>query len=392
MFGFSMRRGFGAALTFILLNFVCTAPSLAGNPSAFITGSVTQDKKPVADATVTAAGNNRTLRTKTDAGGHFRFPPLTLGSYLLSASHGQAAGEARVDLTIGGAVITIPLGLKEIAAVNVRSASTVHGSGGDVVLNSTALTEMPYNNSFSDMMVQLPGAARGANGVVHMNGDHGVIDFQLDGVMLPEELNRDIGGEINLNDVSYVSLIEGAYPAQYGLKFGSVFNISTRAGTGPAGFDGNASYGSYGTVNSTLGFHSPLAGGGGYDIAFSGMTTNRGLDPPDFDSPHNEASSVNQFARFTLPSGGDNYTNVTFIHSTATFQIPNDVDFGEPANTDDNENQEDVFFSAQFHHAIGNVGSWSFGPAFKSSNIQDFGDAPGDFAYGEAINLTPPPY
>jgi TonB dependent receptor/Carboxypeptidase regulatory-like domain len=388
-----LRRCLGAALISIALTLLWTAPSLASNPSAFVTGTVTQDGKPVSGAVVTAAGNNRTLSTKTDSSGRFRFPPLTLGSYLLSASYGNATGEAHVDLTIGGAAIRIPLStLKEIGGVTVRSASTIHGSGGDVVLNGTTLAEMPYNNSFSEMMVQMPGAARGANGVVHMNGDHGVIDFQLDGVMLPEELNRDIGGEIDLNDVSYINLIEGAYPAQYGLKFGSVYNISTRAGTGPAGFDGNASYGSYGTVNSTIGFHSPLAGGGGYDIAFSGMQTSRGLDPPDFDSPHNDASSANQFARFTLPSGGDNYTNVTFIHSTATFQIPNDVAFGEPADTDDNENQEDVFLSVQFHHAIGDVGAWNFGPAFKTSNIQDFGDAPGDWAYGEALNVTPPPF
>ena len=97
---------------------------------------------------------------------------------------------------------------------------------------------MPFNNSFSEMEIQMPGAVRGANGVVHMNGDHGVINYMIDGVPLPQELNRDIGGEINLNDLSLVDLIEGAYPAQYGLKFGSVFNMATQAGTGPAGFDG----------------------------------------------------------------------------------------------------------------------------------------------------------
>ena len=81
----------------------------------------------------------------------------------------------------------------------------------------------------------MPGAVRGANGVVHINGDHGVINYMLDGVALPQELNRDIGGEINLNDLSFIDLIEGAYPAQYGLRFGSVFNMATRSGTGPPG-------------------------------------------------------------------------------------------------------------------------------------------------------------
>ena len=389
---YPFRRCAGAAIAVALLLLGCTLPALAINASAFLSGTVTQDGKPVAGAQITASGNNRTFTTATDKQGRFQFPPFAVGTYNVEAKRGTAHGSVRVDLGTSGAVVTIPIGLKEIGAVVVTSSNTVRGSGSDVVVNHTSLTEMPYNNSFSEMQIQLPSAARGANGVVHFNGDHGVINYQLDGVALPQELNRDIGGEINLNDLSFVDFIAGAYPAQYGLRFGAVFNMATRAGTGPAGFDGNASYGSYGTTNTTIGYHSPLAGGGGYDIALSGMSTTRGLDPPDFNSPHNNASSVNQFARFTLPGGKDNYTNVTLIHSYGTFQIPNDVQFGEPASTDDNENQEDTFLAVQFHHAIGDVGSFNFGPAFKSSQIQDFGDPNNDFIYGENLNVTPPPF
>ena len=148
------------------------------------------------------------------------------------------------------------------AVVSQSQSLTVHGSGSDVVLNGTALTRLPFDNSFTQMETQMPGAAQGADGVVHINGDHGVINYMLDGVPLPQELNRDIGSEINLNDLSFVDLIEGAYPAQYGLKFGAVFNMSTRAGTGPPGFDGYASYGSYTDAQSTIGYHAPLEGGG----------------------------------------------------------------------------------------------------------------------------------
>ena len=389
---YPLRRRAGAAITTVFLLLCCTSPAFATNTSAFLSGTVTQNGKAVAGAQVTATGNNRTYQTATNMQGRFQFPPFSVGTYSVEAKFGDAHGSARVDLGTGGVVVTIPIGLKEIGAVVVTSANTVRGSGSDVVLNHASLTEMPYDNSFSEMQIQLPGAARGANGVVHFNGDHGVINYQIDGVALPQELNRDIGGEINLNDLSFVDFIAGAYPAQYGLKFGAVFNMSTRAGTGTAGFDGNASYGSYGTVNTTIGYHSPLAGGGGYDVALSGMQTSRGLDPPDFDSPHNDASSVNQFARFTLPGGTNNYTNVTFIHSYGTFQIPNDVQFGEPATTDDNEDQEDTFLAVQFHHAIGDTGSFNFGPAFKSSQIQDFGDPNNDFIYGETLNVTPPPF
>lgn len=386
-------RRIAAALTTALLILLSTAPSRAVNASAFLSGTVMENGRPVAHVAVTASGNNLTARTTTDNKGHFQFPPLALGTYVVEAKSGTTQGSVRVDLGSSGGTVSIVLGtLKEIGSVVATATNTLRGSGSDVVLNSTDLTQMPYNNSFSEMEIQMPGAARGANGVVHMNGDHGVINYMIDGVALPQELNRDIGGEINLNDLSFVDLIEGAYPAQYGMRFGSVLNMATRAGTGPAGFDGNFSYGSYGDTESTIGYHAPLAGGGGFDVAFSGMQTTRGLDPPDFNSPHNDASSVNQFARFTLPAGGNNFTNITLINSHSTFQIPNDVQFGEPADTDDNETQQDTFISVQFHHAIGDTGAFTFGPAFKSSRIQDFGDPNNDFIYGESLNETPPPY
>lgn len=388
-------RGLSSALIAIALAFGSALPAYAGNASAFIIGTVTTHGVPAARVTVTATGNNLTVTTATDARGHFSFPPLALGSYDVEAHDGDFHGFVRVDLGSGGATITITLQrLAEIghAAVSESPSLTIHGSGSDVILNSAALTHLPFNNSFTEMETQMPGAAQGADGVVHVNGDHGVINYMIDGVALPQELNRDIGSEININNLSFIDLIEGAYPAQYGLKFGAVFNMSSLAGIGPAGFDGYASFGSYTTGASTIGYHSPLPGGGGYDVALSGTTTTRGLDPPDFNSPHNDASSFGQFARFTLPAGGNNFTNITFFNSHDTFAIPNDIAYGEPGDTDDNEMQADTYLAAQFHHTIGNTGVFSYGPAINESRIQDFGDPANDWTYGESLNLTPPPF
>jgi hypothetical protein len=387
-----LRRRAGVALLSIALSFACATPSYAVNASAFLTGTVTNKGLPAANVEVTASGNNLSVKATTDGKGRFSFPPLALGTYDLEAKYDDLRGGARVDLGSGGATVAIVLGpLREIGHAAVSRSQVTRGSGSDVVLNGTDLTQLPFNNSFSEMEIQMPGAVRGANGVVHINGDHGIINYMIDGVALPQELNRDIGGEINLNDLSFVDLVEGAYPAQYGLRFGSVFNMSTRAGTGPVGFDGYASFGSYTDAQTTLGYHAPIAGGG-YSLAFSGDQSTRGLDPPNFGSPHNSASSVSQFARFTLPGGENNFTNITFINSNSTFQIPTDVDNGEPASTDDSETQADTFLAVQFHHPIGSTGVISFGPAYKASKIQDFGDPTNDFTYGEALNVEAPPY
>jgi len=390
----SLRFVHAACIIFSFL-LICSARAEAVNAGAFLSGTVTDAGVPAANVQVTATGNSRTVTTRTDAKGNFSFPPLALGSYDVSAVSGDLRGRVRVDLGNGGAVVSLLLAPpSEIghAAVSQAQSEIVHGSGTDVVLNSVALTQLPFNNNFSEMEIQMPGAVRGANGVVHINGDHGVINYMIDGVPLPQELNRDIGSEINLSDLSFVDLVEGAYPAQYGMRFGSVFNMSTKAGTGPPGFDGYVDAGSYTALQSSLGYHAPLPDGGGFDLALTGEQTTRGLDPPNFGSPHNNASSVGQFARFTLPGAGGSFTNITFINSSSSFQIPNDVDHGQPATTDDNETQADTFLAVQFHHAIGDTGVVTFGPAYKASRIADFGDPQNDFTYGEALNVEPPPY
>ncbi|MBC5800312.1 MAG: TonB-dependent receptor [Candidatus Eremiobacteraeota bacterium] len=355
---------------------------------ASLTGTVTDDGRPVSHATVTASGSNLIAHTTTDAQGRFSFPSLGFGTYTVSATANGLRGELRVDLSSGGATITLALGLKVIGKVAVARSAPVRGAGTDVVLNNTVLTRSPSSDSFPETLIQLPGAVRGANGVVHINGDHGVIDYLIDGVPLPQALNREIGSEIDPNDVSFVDAIEGAYPAQYGLRFGSVLNITTRSGTGSPGLDGNARFGSYTDLDETLGYHAPLAGAGGISLAFRDQQSSRGTDPPNFGSPHNNSSDTNQFARVTLPRGANDFTDITAIHSFRTIQIPNDTGNGEPASTDDNEKQEDTFLNVQFRHALGQSGALSFGPALKVSRVRDFGDPANDFTFGEALNAA----
>jgi outer membrane receptor protein involved in Fe transport len=388
-----MRRIFHAALTATALVSATIEPCLATSASAFLAGTVTSGGSPVAHVEVTAGGNNATFKTMTDAKGHFSFPPLALGTYDVEARSGDLRGLLRVDLGSDGAIVTIALQrLKQIGQVVVARSLPIRGSGTDVTLNNTDLTRLPYNNSFPEMLIQLPGAVRGANGVVHLNGDHGVINYQINGVALPQGLNRDIGSEIDLNDISYVDVIEGAYPAQYGLKFGSVLNLTTKSGVGAAGFDNNTTVGSYNEFNSTLDYHAPIPGGGGYVVSAGGWQTTRGLDPPDFQSPHNNASDVNEYAGIAIPAGGNNFTNLTLVHNYATYQIPNDIIYGEPASTDDNETQEDTFLSLQFRHALGDTGGITYGPALKISHIADYGDLVNDWTYGEALNVEPGPF
>jgi hypothetical protein len=375
------------ALAFILV--LGNATWALADAGAVLSGTVTAANQPVPGAAVTATGSNLTLRARTDARGIFTITAVPIGTYDVSVTAPQGSGALRVDVTSAGANVSFALSqLKEIGRTSVTARPPVRGSGTDLSLNAEALARSPSAGSLPNLLIQLPGAARGANGVVHINGDHGDINYVVDGVPVPQELNRIVGSELDPNDIAFVEALQGAYPAQYGERFASVLNINTRSGSGPPGLIGDLNIGSYGTVDSTIGYHTNL-GKGTLVTALRNQRGNRGLDPPNFDSPHNSFSNSNQFLRYTLPTG-PNFLNVTLSRSYQTYQIPNDVAGGQPAKTDNNEIQDDLFAALQFRHPIGDHGSFSFGPSYKRSRIRDFGDPSNDFTFGEAQNPGAP--
>lgn len=343
-----------------------SAPAGAGTGSAYLSGTIVASGAAVPGVVVTASGNSFTATTTTDASGKFAFASLPIGLYVINAKGTAGSAMTRVDLSGSGATVDLDIGLKEIGSTRVVRSSPVRGSGTDVTLNSTYLQRSPASGSFPEFLIQLPGAVRGANGVVHLNGDHGVVNYFVDGVPIPQALNRQLGSEIDPSDISFVDVIEGAFPAQYGLRFGSTLNISTRAGTGPAGLTGEVRGGAYNSIDQSLGYHAPLGNGGGVSFAVRDQRATRGLDPPNIDSPHNDYSNTNQFLRVVAPRGHNNFTDLTLIHSYRSYQIPNDVLGRQPASSDLNEKQEDTFLNLQFRQSLGDSGSLSFGPALKS--------------------------
>jgi hypothetical protein len=381
-------RSTAAALAFAS---ALALPIASAAASAYLTGSVLFNGKPVANATVTATGNNVAQSTHTNPEGRFTFGTLSPGTYALVATSNAGSANLAVDLPASGTDVTLEIGIKSIGHVTASATRTapIRGSGTDLVLNAVALSRTPASGSFPEMLIQLPGAARGANGVVHINGDHGDINYIVDGLAMPQALNRVVGTEFNPGDAAFVDVLQGAYPAQYGERFATILNISTRTGISAPrpGATLEVDGGSFATFDGTLGYHDRV-GPGSLVMAIQNGSTDRGLDPPQPASLHNQASNANQFLRYTLPygHGGNNYVNFTLSHSYRTYQIPVATDDGQPASTDDNETQDDTFAAVQFRSAIGDHGSMSFGGGWRRSQMRDFGDPLSDWIYGFNIN------
>jgi hypothetical protein len=391
-----MFSRFGAplrSLALLIAIIVVSTSAARAQATSFVSGVVTANGQAVAGAAVQLNGPTVHRETATDAHGAFAFSAVPLGRYTLSGASGSLSAALDVDVASNGE--SVNLQLKAIRSIGRTSTSVVshatqaRRAGTDVTINAETISRAPAADSFPGMLLQVPGAARGANGAVHVNGDHGDINYIVDGVALPQALNRVIGNEVDASNVGFAEILEGAYPAQYGERFGAVLNLATRGGTpGPPGIIFDATGGAFARYDMTLGYHAPVGRGGSLLVASRTGRDGRALDPASPDAPHDAGSSANQFLRLSLPYGAASFANVTVTHTLQTYQIPPNVAAGEPAGRDDVEKQDDLFASVQFRRAIGDHGAFSFGPSIKRSRIRDFPDAANDFAAGIANGGT----
>ncbi|HEX3466041.1 MAG TPA: TonB-dependent receptor [Candidatus Elarobacter sp.] len=386
------RHLFGARIVAlaVMLAFVASLSSAAfAQAATSISGTVTNQGKPVSGATVTLSGVGAVQRTTTSPTGAFRFNALPIGTYTVSVPGGSGTVSTQVDLTSVGASVTLDTApIQQIGHVAVVSTRAAHASGTDVVVTGNQLERGPTANSLPDILAQLPTAARGTNGQIHINGDHNGINYLVDGIQIPQGLNRVLGNEIDPANIGFAEVLEGAYPAQYGDKFGAVVNISSRSKTGPAGANLDLRGGSYGLADSLLSAHSPVGDSGSLYVGARFFHDGRALDPAVPNPVHDAGSTVSQFMRLSLPMHGSDSLTLDLSHSLSTFQVPPDLANGVPANTDDNEYQNDTNASLIYRHAIGDRGVLSFGPSFKRSRILDTNDLANDLAVGAGTTCT----
>jgi outer membrane receptor for ferrienterochelin and colicin len=374
------RRALGALALFsvFLLSLSSFGVALA-QASTFIAGVVTSSGKPAANVPVTLKGNNLTQHATTDSQGKFAFNALTIGNYLVSVPGASGPVTLEINLSSTGTTISLDTAaIKQIGAVRVSSAPVNRAAGTDVVINADQLSRAANANSLPDILLQIPDAARGSNGQVHLNGDHNGINYVIDGVEIPEGLNRVLGDEIDPSNIGFAEVIEGAYSAQYGDKFAGVFNITTKGQTGPAGFTFDGTLGSLNDHETVAGYHTPVGTTGSLYVGARLYSDSRVLDPPSESAIHDNGSTASQFLRYTNTFNEKDTLTFDLTHSLQTFQVPPDISQGTPASTDDNENQEDLYSSLIYRHAFSNGGVLTFGPSFKRSNIVDTNDPQSD--------------
>ena len=273
--------------------------------------------------------------TVTDAQGQYMLRNLPRNSYRLQASlQGFRLLEKDVDVR---SAVPIDLGSLTLVAA-VSTTVEVIGRGELVERDPTAHTDIDQSlirklpietGAGLNQVVTLssPGVVADSNGFFHPVGDHAQTQFSIDNQPVTDQQSRIYSNQISPDAVQAMEIITGVAPAEYGDKSSLIVNIVTKSGLDHRKPTGGVTFG-FGS------FSSPAAdmtvGAGSHNVgdflAISLTSTDRYLNPPEFDALHDHGQSTSFFNRVdTHPSDLDTlFLNVQWGKSS--FNVPNTYD------------------------------------------------------------------
>lgn len=289
---------------------------------------------------------------------------LLLGTLHASTSQAEEPGVPIVEETV----------------VNVRAKRRlIHPSSSTsrTELVREQIIQLPQGSEVSLpklLTTTTPGVVAGPFGQMFFRGNHANIQYQIDGVQLPDSPSNSFGQAISPRNIETLEVITGGIPAEYGQRLSAVVNIVTQSGPEEPGGEIELNYGSYNTITPHL-----LLGGsdssGTFHYFFSANynQTDRGLDTPQpasvseqgqggKESVHNFANGDSEFAKLDWYVNNSNKVTWILFHSQSFFEIPNFPSSFSP---------QSPFFSTGFMDSFGNQNPDAPTYAYVPSNTND---------------------
>ncbi len=191
--------------------------------------------------------------------------------------------------------------------------------------SKTAISNTPLgeNATLNQVLLRAPGVVQDGFGQIHVRGDHGSLQYRLDGVQLPEGLAL-FSSILSPRFADQLSLITGALPAQYGLRTAGVVDITVKSGTTNPGGEASAMVGSYNWVQPALEYGG-RSGNFDYFAVGQYVSNNIGIENPTPSTAPLHDSTAQWYALTKLSAVADENTRLSFIAggASARYQIPN---------------------------------------------------------------------
>lgn len=267
-----------------------------------------------------------------DSMGRYDFGAPGPGTYTLSARDvgyaeqvrtvtlDSTARRAQSDFQLSRLLPTVTVtALNEARAQIAPSLGAVTYNTDESQIQSMGQGE---NASFQQVLLHDPGVVQDEFGEVHVRGDHGDVQYRVDGIFLPESLNG-FAQEVDTHVIKDVTLLTGAMPAEFGDRTAGVIDITTKAGAELNGNEFQTYGGSYGTIHSTTvlgGTTSNLD----YFVSASYLRDNLGIDPttPSPNPLHDLTDQGKLFGYFSHVFDPTSRVTLLVSGSLSGFEIP----------------------------------------------------------------------
>lgn len=191
--------------------------------------------------------------------------------------------------------------------------------------SKTAISNTPLgeNAPLNQVLLRAPGVVQDGFGQIHVRGDHGSLQYRLDGVQLPEGLAL-FSNIMSPRFADQLSLITGALPAQYGLRTAGVVDITVKSGTTNPGGEVSAMVGSNNWVQPALEYGG-RSGNFDYFAVGQYVSNNIGIENPTSSTAPLHDATAQWYALTKLSALADENTRLSFIAggASARYQIPN---------------------------------------------------------------------
>ncbi|RAN75227.1 TonB-dependent receptor [Bacillus sp. SRB_336] len=237
------------------------------------------------------------------------------------------------DPTDGGSRNKQPAKVQDLGAVSVsaaldqaRNALSPDTGSSQYVIDHKAITQLPLGAStpMNQVLLQAPGVVQDSYGGLHVRGDHANLQYRINGVIIPESIGG-FGQSLDARTIDNVKLLDGALPAQYGLRTAAVVDITTKSGHD---LGNGGSVGITGGSNATL---NPNASVWGSNDRWSWFLTGNYMEnDAGIENPTSSRKPIRDHTNQVKGFGDisyliDNDTRLSFLFGVANnrFQIPN---------------------------------------------------------------------
>ncbi len=210
-----------------------------------------------------------------------------------------------------------------------RNSLSPDTGSSQYVIDHEAIARLPLGAStpMNQVLLQAPGVVQDSHGGLYVRGDHANLQYRINGVTVPESISG-FGQSLDARMVDTVKLLDGALPAQYGLRTAAVVDLTTRSGQdldngGSVGVTG----GSFGTINPNASIWGN-ADRWSWFLTGNYMENDAGIENPTSSRTpiHDHTNQVKGFGDIGYLIDDD--TRLSFLFGVANnrFQIPNNPD------------------------------------------------------------------